>query len=302
MAGASADTTERANVAHLTEAAEVFESNRRRLFGIAYRILGTVADAEDVVQDAWLRWQATDRSVVLNAEAFLVTTVTRLAINAATSARARREQYVGPWLPEPVPTGDDPFLGAERAEALSVGVLTLMEHLTPAERAVYVLREAFDYPFRQIAEVLSTSEVNARQLARRARDHLAGERRAPAQREEISRLLVAFQSAARSGNLDQLEQVLAEDVVSISDGGGKVTAARQPVRGRDRVARFLLGALRRFGQDATFEIADANGGSCLLIKQQTELLALATISGSADVIDGIYIVRNPDKLTTARPW
>lgn len=291
-----ADPTERTTVSQLSQAAEVFESNRRRLFGIAYRMLGTVADAEDIVQDAWLRWQATDRSVVLNTEAFLVTTVTRLSINAVTSARVRRESYIGPWLPELVPTGDDPSLGAERAEALSVAMLTLMEHLSPSERAVYVLREAFDYPFRQIAEVLETNEANARQLARRARDHLAGQRRAPAQRQEISRLLDAFLSAARSGNLDELERLLAQDVVSISDGGGKVTAARQPVTGRDRVARFLLGALRQFGQGATFEISDANGGSCLLIKQGSELLAMATVSSGGGVIDGIYLVRNPDKL------
>lgn len=287
-------------MAHLSEAAEVFEDKRRRLFGIAYRILGTVADAEDVVQDAWLRWQATDRSVVLNPEAFLVTTVTRLAINVATSARARREHYVGPWLPEPVPTGDDdPFLGAERSEALSVAMLTLMERLPPAERAVYVLREAFDYPFRDIAEVLRTSEANARQLAHRARGHLAGRRRAPAQREEMSRLLDAFQSASSSGNLHDLEQLLAEDVVAISDGGGKASAARRPVTGRDRVARFLGSVVRHLGPDMTLEIIDANGEPCLVVKQQTEVISLATISTDAGKIDGIYILRNPDKLMTA---
>ncbi len=291
-----ADTTERATVSQLSQAADVFEGHRRRLFGIAYRMLGTVADAEDVVQDAWLRWQGIDRSVVLNTEAFLVTTTTRLSINAATSARARRETYIGPWLPEPVPSGDDPSLGAERTEALSVAMLTLMERLSPNERAVYVLREAFDYPFRQIAEVLDTTEANARQLARRARDHLAGERRAPARPQEISRLLDAFLSAARSGNLDALEQLLAKDVVSVSDGGGKVTAARHPVTGRDHVARFLLGALRQFGQDAAFEIVDANGGSGLVITRGSEVLCLATVSVGADGINGIYLVRNPDKL------
>lgn len=290
-------------MAHLSEAADVFEDKRRRLFGIAYRILGTVADAEDVVQDAWLRWQATDRSVVLNPEAFLVTTVTRLAINVATSARARRERYVGPWLPEPVSTGDDdPFLGAERSEALSVAMLTLMERLPPAERAVYVLREAFDYPFREIAEILHTSEANARQLAHRARKHLAGRRGAPAQREEISRLLEAFQSASRTGNLHDLEQLLAEDVVTISDGGGKVSAARRQVTGRDHVTRFLGGAMRHLGPSTTLEIIDANGEACLLIKQGTEVVGIATISTDAGAIDGIYIVRNPDKLASAGAW
>ncbi|MGO2740539.1 MAG: sigma-70 family RNA polymerase sigma factor, partial [Cellulosimicrobium funkei] len=156
-------------------ALDAFLSVRSRLFGIAYRMLGSATEAEDVVQEAWVRWQGTDRSVVRNPAAFLTTTVTRLAINAATSARARRETYVGPWLPEPVDTSDDPALGAERAEALEIATLVLLERLAPVERAVYVLREAFDYPYRRVAEILGLTEANARQLARRARERL-GER------------------------------------------------------------------------------------------------------------------------------
>jgi RNA polymerase sigma-70 factor (ECF subfamily) len=149
-------------------ALSAFVSAQPRLFGIAYRMLGSAAEAEDIVQDAWLRWQSTDRSAVLDATAFLATTTTRLAINAVQSARSRRETYVGPWLPEPVDTSADPHLGAERGEALGLAVLLLMEKLSPTERVAYVLREAFDYPYQQIADVLQLSEANARQLVRAA--------------------------------------------------------------------------------------------------------------------------------------
>ena len=217
-----------------------FETVRPRLFGIAYRMLGTVAEAEDVVQDAWIRWQGTDRSQVRNPSAFLSTVTTRLSINASDSARARREVYAGPWLPEPVLTENDPTLGAERTEALEIGLLLLLERLTPNERAVYVLREAFAYDFGDIAEVLETSESNARQLARRARTHLVEHRSKQVTAAERDRLLRAFLAAAQSGDLEQLESVLAEDVVVYSDGGGVVSAARRPVVGRDRVSSFSL--------------------------------------------------------------
>ena len=167
----------------LEEAAAVFTSLRPRLFGIAYRMLSSASEAEDLVQDVWLRWQTTDRSVVDNPAAFLATTMTRLAINTLQSARARRETYVGPWLPEPVDTSADPYLGAERGEALEFAALLLMERLTPSERAAYVLREAFDYPYGQIAGILELNEPAVRQLVSRARKHMAGERRAPASAE-----------------------------------------------------------------------------------------------------------------------
>src|ERR1700728_1093650 len=156
-----------------------FVEARPRLFGIAYRMLGSAAEAEDIVQDVWLRWQATDRSVVENPSAFLAKTTTRMCINVAQSAQARRETYVGPWLPEPVDTSADPQLGAERGEALQFAVLVLMEKLSPTERAAYILREAFDHPYQDIAEILRLSEENTRQLVSRARKHIANERRAP---------------------------------------------------------------------------------------------------------------------------
>ena len=168
----------------LDDGLSVFVSVRPRLFGIAYRMLGSAAEAEDIVQDVWLRWQTTDRSVVLNPPAFLATTTTRLAINLAQSARSRRETYVGPWLPEPVDTSSDPHLGAERGEALEFAVLLLLEKLSPTERAAYILREAFNYPYEDIADILQLAEANTRQLVTRARKHLADGRREPMRSDE----------------------------------------------------------------------------------------------------------------------
>ena len=242
-----------------------FEDVRPRLFGLAYRMLGSVAEAEDVVQDAWLRWQGTDRRVVRNPAAFLTTTTTRLAINATTSAHARRETYIGPWLPEPVDTSADPALGAERAEALEMAVLLLLEKLGPTERAAYVLREAFGYSYREIADVLDTSEVNARQVARRAREHLDSERSAPASPAQQRRLLESFVAAARVGDLDGLERLLVDDVVVRPDGGGEVHASRVELVGAARTVTFLDNILRKYWQDSTLRIVEANGGAALLV-------------------------------------
>jgi RNA polymerase sigma-70 factor (ECF subfamily) len=215
----------------LDHAAATFSGLRPRLFGIAYRMLGSAAEAEDVVQEVWLRWQATDRSLVRDPAAFLATTTTRLALNVAQSARSRRETYVGQWLPEPVDTRDDPALGAERSEALEFAVLLLLEKLRPRERAVYVLSEAFDYSYAQIAEILQLTEAHARQLASRARKFLVGERRQAVSAEQHRRLLDAFLGAARAGDRAGLEQLLASSVVSYSDGGGLAVAAPRPIAG-----------------------------------------------------------------------
>jgi len=193
-----------------------FMSVRPRLFGIAYRMLGSAADAEDIVQDAWVRWQTADRSVVRDAAAFLVTTATRLAINVVQSARSRRETHVAPWLPEPVDTGADPGLGAERGEALELGVLILLERLSPAERTAYILREAFDYAYRDIANVLRLEEANARQVVTRARRRVANGRRMPASSTEHRRLLDSFIAAAQRGQIAALEGLLTSNVVSTS--------------------------------------------------------------------------------------
>jgi RNA polymerase sigma-70 factor (ECF subfamily) len=197
---------------------------RARLFGIAYRILGSTADAEDIVQEVWLRWQSTNRSRVENPPAFLATTATRLCINVAHSAHARRETCIGNWLPEPVDTSNDPGSGAERSEALKLALLVLLEKLSPTERAAYVLREAFDYSYRQIADMLQMKEANVRQLVSRACKHIADDRRTPVTSDERRRFLHAFIGATQKGDMAGLESLLSEDIVSGSDGCGIVHA------------------------------------------------------------------------------
>jgi RNA polymerase sigma-70 factor (ECF subfamily) len=228
-----------------------FVKVRPRLFGIAYRILGSAAEAEDIVQDVWLRWQSTNRRAVLYPPAFLATATTRLAINLAQCARSRRETYVGPWLPEPVDTSTDPLLGAERGEALEFAVLLLLQKLSATERAAYVLREAFDYPYRQIAEILQLEEANTRQLVTRARQHITDGRRTPVSSVERRRLLEAFIDAAQKGEIAALEGLLASDVISYSDGGGIVRAARVPIAGRERVAKFISAVASHFWTGVT---------------------------------------------------
>jgi RNA polymerase sigma-70 factor (ECF subfamily) len=223
-----------------------FLSARPRLFGIAYRMLGSAAEAEDIVQDVWIRWQTTDRRPVGNPLAFLVTATTRLAINVLQSARARREADVGPSLPEPVDTSPDPGLAAERGEALNLAVLLLLERLSSIERAAYVLREAFNYPYRHIADILRVEEANARQLVTRAREHVSGARRARVSPTEHRRLLNAFVAAARTGDLARLEGLLAADVVSTADGGGgwlRAAPASRSSRARRQVHHRRRGTL-----------------------------------------------------------
>lgn len=271
---------------------------RPRLFGIAYRMRGSAAEAEDIVQDVWLRWQATDRSVVLDPPAFLATMATRLAINVAQSARSRRETYVGPWLPEPVDTSADPHLGAERGEALELAVLLLLEKLSPTERAAYVLREAFDYSYRQIAEILQFEEANTRQLVTRARQHIADGRRTPVTSVEQRRLLEAFIAAAQKGDFATLEGLFASDIVSYSDGGGVVrTAARAPVCGSGRVAKFISSFAWHFWNDMTIKFVNANGQKSVLLSRNGEAVAFLAIGASTQGIDQIMWILRPSKLT-----
>lgn len=275
---------------------EQFEAARPRLFGIAYRMLGSVAEAEDIVQDAWLRWQGVEDAVE-NPTAYLATITTRLSLTALDSARHRRETYVGPWLPEPVDTSADPLLGAERAEALSFAVLLLLERLTPAERAAYVLREAFGYSHADVAAVLETSEPNARQLASRARSRIEEGRRRPVAAADQERLLGAFIAAAQSGDLAGLELVLAADARTLSDGGGVVHAARNPILGRERVAPFLLGVLAKFASDLVPVPLSANGELGFVGLRDGVPAAFWTIEIDPDGVAGVYIVLNPAKLS-----
>jgi RNA polymerase sigma-70 factor (TIGR02957 family) len=273
-----------------------FAAVRPRLFGIAYRMLGSAAEAEDIVQDVWLRWQCANRSEVENPSAFLATTATRLCINVAQSAQSRRETYIGPWLPEPIDTSSDPGLGAERGEALKLAVLVLLEKLSPTERAAYILREAFDYSYREIADILQMEEANARQLVSRARKHIADGRRAPVSSAEHRRLLEAFIGAAQMGDMAGLEGLFAEDVVSYSDGGGLVRAARVPVSGRGRVATFIAAFASHFWNGVTIAWIETNGQAAALISRDGVPVGLAAIDASTQGIDQIMWIMRPSKL------
>ncbi|MGW8482026.1 RNA polymerase sigma-70 factor [Microbacterium sp. NPDC055903] len=285
----------------LDEAVTAFDEHRRRLFGIAYRMLGTVADAEDIVQETWIRWQAADRDGIREPGAFLATIATRLSINVLQSAHARRETYIGPWLPEPVDTSDDPTLGAEKAEALQYAVLILLEKLTPTERAAYVLREAFDYPYPRIAEVISTTPVNARQLVSRARSHLATARSTAATDTDTDRrrLLEAFLTAAQNGDVGDLERLFAEDVVSYTDGNGVKLAARIPVSGRRRVAAFVAAFAGHFWTGKRIDWVEVNGQPAATLTTGDEVTTLVTLTAGAHGIEQLLWVMSPDKLGRA---
>jgi RNA polymerase sigma-70 factor (TIGR02957 family) len=280
----------------LEQASADFGSVRPRLFGIAYRMLGSAAEAEDIVQDVWVRWQTYDRALVENPPAFLATMTTRLTINVLQSARSRHETYIGPWLPEPVDTSADPELGAERGEALQFAVLILLEKLTPTERAAYVLREAFDYSYRMIADVVQLSEPAVRQLVSRARKHLAAERRTPASAPEQRRLLSAFLTAAQSGDLSELESLFAADVVSYSDGNGVKLAARIPVAGRTRVAKFVSAFSSHFWKDVDLRWIETNGQASVVISRDGVAFTVVTVTASAEGIDQLLWMMNPAKI------
>jgi RNA polymerase sigma-70 factor (ECF subfamily) len=285
---------------HDREAARLFECHRARLVGLGYRLLGRLGEAEEVVQDAFLRWLASPRQDVRDPEAFLVTTVTRLALDRLKSARARREDYVGPWLPEPVVTSPG-APGAldllEQRDLVSLGLLRLLEQLSANERAVFVLREAFELPYDDIAAMLGLESSNCRQLHGRAQKHLGGERtHAAASREDHLRLLAGFFAATQRGDLDGLRSLLSADVAAYGDGGGRVRTTRKVVRGADRVARLYLGIERKYPHaHATGRIADVNGRPAMVIERGGTLHVI-----SFDVHDGcisnVYDVANPDKL------
>jgi RNA polymerase sigma-70 factor (ECF subfamily) len=279
----------------LDEAAEVFTEVRPRLFGIAYRMLGSATEAEDLVQDVWLRWQAYDRDTVRNPGAFLATTTTRLAINELQSARARRETYIGPWLPEPVDTSADPYLGAERGEALEFAVLMLMEKLTPNERAAYVLREAFDYPYGQIADILQSTEPAVRQLVSRARKHVAGDRKAPVSEARQRELLATFLEAARGGDLAELEKLFAADVASIADGNGARQISRKILAGAGRVAKFIAAFSTWYWSGVEVRYITTNGQAGAVMTKDGKVQGVVALSASADGIEQLLWMMNPDK-------
>ncbi|WSR28282.1 RNA polymerase sigma factor SigJ [Streptomyces sp. NBC_01205] len=275
------------------------------MFGIAYRMLGSAAEAEDTVQDAWLRWSSADRGDIEHIGAWLAKVVTHLCLNRIGSARVRREEYVGPWLPEPVLTGDGalgPMESAEQRDSVSMALLVLLEQLTPVERAVYVLREAFAYGHREIAGLLDLTEANCRQLYRRAAARVAaGRAAAPRPRFEpdpgrLQTLVETFLTAARDGDLARLEGMLTADVRYVADGGGVVNAARRPILGRDKVARFLVGALRKYMAGMPVSFAEVNGEPALLVGGA----AVMQVEIEDGLISGMRTVVNPEKLEFLR--
>ncbi|MFD0361745.1 RNA polymerase sigma-70 factor [Nocardia sp. GCM10030253] len=280
--------------------AEEFEGQRGRLFGVAYRMLGSAEEAEDVVQDAFVRWGGVDRAAIVSPSAWLAKVVTNLCLNRLTAARALREEYIGPWLPEPVLTAEGalgPLESAEQRDSVSFALLVLLERLTPAERAVFVLREAFAYSYREIAEIMELSEANSRQLSRRARERVDdGHSRFQPDRRQSNELVERFFAAAREGDLRGLEEMLTADVISVADGGGKISSARRPVVGAERVARYLAGGFGRFATAMEIGFAEVNGQPALVGVDGGVLRGVAV----ADVLDGriaaLRIVTNPEKL------
>jgi RNA polymerase sigma-70 factor (TIGR02957 family) len=286
-----------------TAALDEFQEQRRRLFGIAYRMLGSATDAEDVLQDAWLRWQAVDPARVDDPAAFLARTVTNLCLNALTSARARREVYLGPWLPEPVLTGDGdlgPLEDAVQRESVSFALLALLERLSPAERAAYVLREAFAYSSREVAELIGTTEANARQLHSRARRRVTGAQTRQVSTAQWQDLIARFLIAARDGDVAGLEALLAADVVSRADGGGIVNAARRPVQGRENVARYVAGLVARFTEGLLPVFVEVNGAPAVAFTDGENLRGVLVLHADGERLTALDLVVNPEKLAYAQ--
>jgi RNA polymerase sigma-70 factor (ECF subfamily) len=278
----------------------LFEEQRERLFAIAYRMLGSVEDAEDMVQDTFLRWQTASHDEIRTPAAWLSTVVTRLALNHLQSSRTRREQYVGPWLPEPL-SEDDPAAAAELADSVSMAMLVVLETLSPLERATFVLREVFDLPYGEIADTLGRSESAVRQLAHRAREHVhARQPRHQVDRARHNELTLQFMQAAGSGDFDSVVALLAPDAVLISDGGGKKKAALRPIHGPEKIARWLFAVI---AENPNYEIrmATLNGETAYIAYFDDEPDTVAFLKSDGGLISELYLIRNPDKLGAIPP-
>jgi RNA polymerase sigma-70 factor (ECF subfamily) len=270
-----------------------FEEYRPLLFGVAYRMTGSAMEAEDIVQEGWLRYQSVPPDTIRHAKAYLVQVVTRLALDHLKAARTQRETYIGPWLPEPILTSDSE---QEADETVSLAFLTLLERLTPVERAVFLLREVFDYDYRDIAPIVERSESTCRQLFRRAKSHLSEQARFRPSIEEHTALLSTFIEVLATGQLHLLETLLAEDVAMYSDGGGKVTAARKPLFGSERVATFWRGLVRNAPPNVRIAIRTVNGLPALLLWVDEVLNNVITIEMAEGKVTAMRTILNPDKL------
>ena len=283
---------------------DVFSTDRSLLFSIAYRMLGSASDAEDVLQDAWMRYRRAEESTIRSPKAFVATIVSRLCLDRLKSARVAREEYVGPWLPEPVLTSEmkTPDTVLQHAESLTLAFLVLLEKLSPEERAVFLLKDIFEYEHTEVAEMLDMTVENSRQLLHRAKTRLTSER-PRLTGTTASRRAVAerFARAFSSGDGSELTEILAQDVGMWSDGGGKASAARRPLLGREEVLHFLVGLQRTaqttgVARDVSFAIKDINSEPALVLRLKGHLESIFVLSVEDGVITGIRVVRNPDKL------
>jgi RNA polymerase sigma-70 factor (ECF subfamily) len=279
---------------------EEFEHYRVLLFSIAYRMTGSASDAEDLVQEAYLRYQASASQEIVSLKAYLTTIITHLALDYLKSARVAREQYIGVWLPEPILTAEDggfPLADLEQQEALSLAFLRLLEALSPPERAVFLLHEVFDYPFSEIGSMLEKSPANCRQIFHRARQALQDKRvRFEPEPQRQRQLLLSFLSASQAGDMAALTSLLAQDAVSWSDGGGKVQSNLKPIHGQQAVARFWLSVTRKIQRPLTYTLAEINGSPALLFWDEGNLAVVFSLTLSPVGIQEIYALLNPEKL------
>jgi len=277
---------------------DAFNQHRPLLFGLAYRMVGSAADAEDLLQETFIRWQETSQIDIESPRAFLVTILTRVGINHLQSARVKREEYFGQWLPEPLVTGPrhNPFLSFSMGESLSVAFLLLLERLTPVERAVLVLREAFDYEYAKIASILGQSEPSCRQILRRARQHIKEDRgRFDASRQQREELLRRFSEASARGDLDGLVALLSRDAIFYSDGGGKAPALPKPIHGAQHIARGIIEGIRRLvPKNLVRRFVEINGQPGIVTFLEDRPFSVFTLDAADGLVSRIYVITNPD--------
>ncbi len=286
-------------LADMDKSTQVFEQLRSRLFRLAYGMLGSKADGEDIVQETFIKWSRVDHDTVKSDWAFLSTIVSRLCLDELRSARKRREEYVGPWLPEPlVPAYNyTPEYVTERTEELTMALMVILENLTPVQRAVYVLHDLFGFDYHEISELIGKEEANCRKIAQRARSYVDSQRTVemPGESEQLE-LLNTFIRAIEQGEVGQLKDLLTREAILYSDGGGKVTAARKPIYGNDKISRFLAGIVHKVSGEGKIQITSVNGTPGFIVWLDGKLNSIWSFNLDVDRIRNVYIVLNPDKL------
>lgn len=278
---------------------QVFEQLRSRIFRLAYGMLGSRSDAEDIVQETFVKWTNVDHDAVNSDWAFLYAIASRLCLDELRSARKRREQYIGPWLPEPLVQTNDhtPEYEVEWTEELTMALMVILENLTPVQRAVYVLHDLFSFDYHEIAELIGKGEANCRKIAQRARSYVDTQRTVvPPNESEQLELLNAFIRAIEQGEVGQLKDLLTREAILYSDGGGKVTAAHKPIYGNDKISRFLVGIVRKVSGEGKIQIVSVNGNPGLMVWLDGKLNSIWSVNIDNDRIRNVYIILNPDKL------